>query len=100
MVRPDVVFLIDSHLRRHTQHRRMLARAIVVERTRGFVGTSKHMPGRLVERPMGTALERRGIESGTCKQFFDDRDMLDLTAMRGARDRQLLSRETKVVSGS
>src|SRR3979409_714426 len=74
---------------RHREHRRVLARAIVVEPRRAVARFADNPGTSLRGRIVGTTGEMAFLEADVLQHPLDYRDVLRLTAVRRARDREL-----------
>ena len=78
----------------------MLARAVVVQRRRRAAGARQRLRRGLVQRPVGAAGERAGVEPGRAQHALDAGDMRRLAAVRRAGERELLVAEAVAVGAA
>ena len=78
----------------------MLAGAIVVQRRRGRAGARERRGRRLMDRQMGAAAQRRGVEASPRQDALRRRHMTGLAAVGGAGERQFLLGQAIAVGGA
>ncbi len=84
----------------HGQHRRMLARTVVVHRLRRAPGGDELLGRRTVRRRVGAAFERRRIETEAGEPAPNQVDMEWLAAMRGAGEGDLCLAHREMFGGA
>src|SRR5262249_34877512 len=96
---PYIAVVIDAHGAGRTQESRMLARAIVMQRTCSAAAARERLRRRLMNRPMGPAFQGARVESGPRQHAGGSRDMTGLATVRGAGERELLRGKAVAVDG-
>ena len=101
MLRPEVIGVVEPFGAGEAKKARMLARAIIVQRGwRTRTGPRQRGCGRLRNRPVRAAAQRRSVKTGFRQHPLDGGNVSRLAAMGGASERQFLVGEDVTVGGA